>query len=304
MKRSERRERRSLSVPDSVFGLALTAPALIILGISVLMPVLKGVYVSFCSYKLANLNSPVWNNFQNYLSLFKKGEIWTFFSNTIVYVALAVVLQFVLGLLIALLLNSKIRGRNVFRGMFLIPWTLPSVVVAILWRWMLQQQFGVINYLLFKAGITSTVNIAWTMDSVLAMTAVVIAAVWRQLPYMTVMLLAALQSVDRNLIEAARVDGASSFRTLIHITLPGIRPVIISAVWIAIMTNFQMYTIISNMTGGGPVNATTTLSLAAYKAAFQSYNFGEGAAIGVLWLGLLFIVTLVCNRLSDKFSAD
>lgn len=289
---------------DSVFAFVLIAPALLVLGVTVLFPILKGIYVSFCNYKLANLNNPVWNNLQNYIKLFRNGEIYIYFKNTIVYVFLAVAIQFVLGLGVALLLNSKIRGRNILRGAFLIPWTLPSVVVAILWRWMLQQQFGVINYLLYKAGMTNTINISWTTEANLAMIAVVVAAVWRQFPYMMVMLLAALQSVDKTLIEAARVDGASYWKTLIHITMPSIRPVTISAIWIATMSNFQMYTIITNMTGGGPVNATTTLSLAAYKAAFQSYNFGEGAAIGVLWLVILAVITMISNKLSDKYAAD
>lgn len=295
---------RPSGMPDSVFAVLLIAPALAVLGITVLLPILKGIYVSFCTYKLQNLNDPVWNNFQNYAKLFQKGEIWIYFKNTFVYVFLTVAIQYVLGFGVALLLNSRIRGRNILRGAFLIPWTLPSVVVAIVWRWMLQQQFGVINYLLYRAGMTSTVNISWTTESNLAMAAVVIAAVWRQFPYMMVMLLAALQSVDKSLIEAARVDGASYTKTLRNIVMPSIRPVTISAVWIATMSNFQMYTIIANMTGGGPVAATTTLSLAAYKAAFQSYNFGEGAAIGVLWLVILAVITLISNKLSGKYAAD
>lgn len=299
MKLSRRR-----GISNSAFALLLICPALLVLGVTVLFPILKGIYVSFCDYKLSNLNAPVWNHFQNYSKLFRSGSIFTYFINTFVYVILTVVIQFLLGMGVALLLNSKIRRRNILRGAFLIPWTLPSVVVAILWRWMLQQQFGVINYLIYRAGITDTINISWTTDSVLAMAAVVIAAVWRQFPYMMVMLLAALQSVDQSLIDAARVDGASYWETLKHIVLPSIRPVIISAVWIATMSNFQMYTIIANMTGGGPVEFTTTLSLAAYKAAFQSYDFGKGAAIGVLWLVILAAVTLISNKLSEKYAAD
>lgn len=295
---------RHRGISDSAFALLLICPALLVLGVTVLFPILKGIYVSFCDYKLSNLNAPVWNHFQNYSKLFRSGSIFTYFINTFVYVILTVVIQFLLGMSVALLLNSKIRGRNILRGAFLIPWTLPSVVVAILWRWMLQQQFGVINYLIYRAGITDTINISWTTDSVLAMAAVVIAAVWRQFPYMMVMLLAALQSVDQSLIDAARVDGASYWKTLKHIVIPSIRPVIISAVWIATMSNFQMYTIIANMTGGGPVESTTTLSLAAYKAAFQSYDFGKGAAIGVLWLVILAVVTLISNKLSEKYAAD
>ncbi len=291
-------------IRDSTYALLLIFPSVLILGITVLFPIFKGIYVSFCDYKLSNLNDPIWNSFQNYSNLFQSRSIFTYFINTFVYVILTVVIQFLLGMGVALLLNSKIQGRSILRGAFLIPWTLPSVVVAILWRWMLQQQFGVINYLIYHAGISDTVNISWTTDSVLAMAAVVIAAVWRQFPYMMVMLLAALQSVDHSLLDAARVDGASYWKTLVHIVLPAIRPVIISAVWIATMSNFQMYTIIANMTGGGPVESTTTLSLAAYKAAFQSYDFGKGAAIGVLWLAILVVITLISNKLSEKYSAD
>ncbi len=295
---------RRHTLSDNTFGLLLTTPALIVLSLTILYPVLKGIYVSFCDYRLANLNDPVWNNFQNYIGLIKSGEIWLFFKNTLVYVIATVSIQFVLGLGIALLLNSKIRGRNVFRGLFLIPWTLPSVVVAILWRWMLQQQFGVINYLMYHAGMTSTINVSWTTNANLAMVAICVAAIWRQLPYMMVMLLAALQGVDKTLIEAARVDGASSMRVLKSVILPAIMPVIISSVWIAVMQNFQMYTIIENITGGGPVNATTTLSLAAYKAAFQSYDFGKGSAIGVLWLALLTVITVFSNKFSNKYASD
>ena len=296
--------RLSTESKDRWYGFFLAVPAIVVLFVTVFLPILKGVYVSFCNYKLATLNSPKWNNFKNYTALFKKGEIWEYFGTTITYVLWAVVIQFVIGLALALLLNSRIKGRRIFRGLFLIPWTIPSIVVALLWRWMLHQQFGVINYLLHFFGLIDTVNMSWLLDGRMAMASVVMAAAWRQMPYMMVMMLAALQSVDQSLVEASMIDGANSAKALWYVKLPTIRPVIVSSLWISIMTNFQMYTIISNMTGGGPVNATTTLSLAAYKSAFQSYNFGEGAAIGVLWLVILVVVTLISNKLSDKYAAD
>jgi len=289
---------------DRLFGIALTLPAVVVLCITVFLPILKGIYVSFCEYKITNLNAPVWNNFENFSRLFKDGEILSYFRVTFIYVGLTVIIQFILGLIIALLLDSAIKGRNIYRGLFLIPWTIPSVVVAILWRWMLHQQFGVVNYILYQLGFTDTVNISWTMQSVNAMASVIIAAVWRQLPYMMVMLLAGLQSVDKSLVESATIDGASPLKTLLYVRLPAILPVVISSVWIAVMTNFQMYTIIKNMTGGGPVNATTTLSIAAYRAAFQSYDFGKGAAIGVLWLVLLTFITILSNKMSEKYTMD
>lgn len=291
---------KPLKISNGVFGFLLTVPAIVVLCVVIALPILKGIFVSFCHYRITNLNDPTWNNFGNYISLFQSGEIGIYFLNTILFVLLTVSIQFVLGLIIALLLNSGIRGNHAFRGVFLIPWTIPSVVVAILWRWMLQQQYGVLNYIIYKLGITHTVNISWTLVPILAMASIVIAAVWRQLPYMMVMLLAGLQSVDTTLIEASAIDGASRMCTLTHVILPSIKPVAVTSVWIAIMSNFQMYTIIANMTGGGPIISTTTLSIAAYKAAFQSYDFGKGSAIGVLWLILLFVITLISNKLGDN----
>jgi multiple sugar transport system permease protein len=296
--------KRKFFMPDGVFAVLMALPAVAVLSVTVFFPILKGIYVSFCDYTITSLNNPGWNNFANYAGIFKNGEIFGYFKTTFIFVFFCVIIQFALGFSIALLLNSSIRGRNVFRGLFLIPWTIPSVVVALLWRWMLHQQFGVINYLLYNIRVTDTVNISWLLSPVLAMASILLAAVWRQLPYMMVMILAALQSVDQSLIEAAKMDGVSLWGSLVHVTIPSIRPVIISTLWIAMMNNFQMYTIISLITGGGPVNATTTLSLAAYRKAFQSYDFGQGSAIGVLWLALLFVITLVTNRLNDKYAQD
>lgn len=310
---------------DRLFGFALVLPALIVLLMVVALPILKGIYVSFFAYKLKNISKPLfdfsnvsglftgengidavsvlkWNSFSNYTSLFKRGEIIGYFKNTIVFVLLTVSIQLVLGMAIALLLNSKLKGKGFFRGLMLIPWTIPSVVVAILWRWMLHQDFGVINYLLYVFGITKQINLSWQASNALAMASVVIASVWRQLPYMMVMLLAALQSVDSSLEEAAQIDGASAWQTFLHVVLPSIRPVLITSTWIAVMNNFQSYTIIANMNGTGA--STMTLSIAAYQEAFKSYNFGKGAAIGVMWLILLFAITLVSNRASERASTD
>lgn len=294
--------RRGLS--DKLFALGLITPALIAFCSVIALPILRGIWISFSDCKLKNINNPTWNNFQNYIDLFENGEFFSYFSTTLIFVVLTVGIQFILGLMIALLLNSKIRGRKIFRGLVIIPWTIPSVVVAILWRWMLQQQYGVINYLIYHAGLTSEMNLSWTVTAPLAVAAIVIACVWKQLPYMTVMLLAGLQSVDHDLIEAAYLDGTNQFQNLRHIILPSMLPVIVSSVWLAITQNFQQFTIINNLTAGGPVIATTTLSIAAFKQAFQSYNFGISAAIGVLWMVLLFFITLISNKINEKYSSN
>lgn len=296
--------KKQRQIPDNIFAIMLIAPVLVVLTIVVLLPILKGIYVSFCTYKLSNLKNPIWNNFGNYVKLFRQGEIFNYFLTTFIYVGLTVAVEFVFGLFIALLLNTRIVGRGVIRGIFLIPWTIPSVVTAIVWHWMLQQQYGVLNYIFYSLGLSSTINVSWTQSPVLAMASVVMASVWQQLPYMMVMILAALQTVDKSLIEAAKIDGANPWQTLTKIKLPSIKPVLGTTIWISLLQNFQMFTIIWNMTGGGPITSTTTLSIAVYRKAFQEFDFGLGSAIGVLWIIVLFIATLIHNRISDKHIND
>ena len=298
--------RRGMS--DSTFGMMLMLPAVIVLLVVIAFPIIKGIYASFCEYGLKQLRKGIldleWNSFKNYKTAFKNGKFFDYLGNTVTFVGLVVAIQFVLGLAIALLLNSKIKARGAIRGFMLIPWTIPSVVTAIVWRFMTNSSYGVLNWVMFKLGMIPTLDYSWTLQAGSAMALIVIAAVWRQLPYMMVMILAGLQSVDKSLEEAGVVDGANYFQTLFHIIIPSIRPVLVTSIWIALMANFQMYTIIANVTNGGPVGATTTLSIAAYNAAFQSYDFGYGAAIGVMWLVMLFIITMFTNKLTDKYSAD
>lgn len=300
-----------LYLTDEAFGFLLTVPTLLILLIVIVAPIVKGVYMSFMTYGIKELSgkSPaVWNNFQNYKNLFSRGgisgNVIDYFFTTVQFVFWTVLIQFVIGLIMALLLNSKLCGRGIFRGLFMIPWTIPSVAVALIWRLMLNGSYGIINWMMYHAGFIENSSFDWLNSESLAIVAVVIAAVWRQLPYMMIMLLAGLQSVDYSLVEAAKIDGANYMQTLIKVILPSIRPVIISSLWIAVMNNFQMYTIINLMTGGGPSEATYTLSIAAYEKAFTEYNFGQGAAIGVMWLVFLSILTFLFNRAGDKQTGE
>jgi len=298
------KKKRKLTISDKTFGLLMMMPAVALLLIVIALPIAKSIYTSFCDYKISNLNHPVWNDFKNYKDLFRNGQFFGYLKTTLVYVVFSVLLQTVLGFAIALLLNTRIRGRGVVRGIFMIPWVIPSVVIAILWKLLLNEQFGAINYMLFKSGIFSTVNVSWMMKPNLAMLAIILASSWREIPYMMVMILAGLQSVDSALIESALVEGANWWQRLIHVVIPSIMPVLMTSVWIAILSAFQMFNIIYNLTGGGPGDKTYTLSIAAYNTAFVSYDFGKGSAIGVLWLFLLMVATVFFNRLKEKNTAD
>ena len=291
----------SVQTGDSRFAFLCILPAFAGVGLVVLAPILKAVWMSFTDYKLTSVAPPRWNNFANYKSLFLSGKAGAYFAVTLTFIAMVVAIQFLFALAVALLLNARfIRGRNVMRALFMIPWTIPSVVTALLWSWMLHSQYGVVNWLLFHMGLIDNINLVWTSSRTLALPSVIMACVWRQTPYMMVMLLAGLQSVPNDLVEAARVDGANGWHVFAHVMLPSIRPVIDTSIMVAVINNSQMFTIIYNMTGGGPTGRTTTFSVGAYLEAFISYDFGKGSALGVVWLVFLGGFVFLYKRYSDK----
>ena len=264
-------------------------------------PIISAVIRSFCDYTFLTVNKPLkWNDFANYKTIFKNGfltQLWTTMKFTVGTVGI----ELVLGMSIALLLNTKIRGRNALRSVFLMPWCIPSIVTALLWSWLFQAQYGIINYVLYGLGLISNPTAEWVLNPSTSLGVVTIAVVWRQTPYMLVMILAGLQSINHDLVEAASIDGANSFRVFWHITLPGIRVVLGNTIITCIMASFQQFTIIYNMTAGGPLGKTTTLSIAAYKQAFTQLDLGAGSAIGVIWMMLLGAAIAIYNMKTKRF---
>ena len=271
---------------DLGFALLLVFPAFLMLCITIITPLINVIWMSLFDYSLLDIKNPVWNQFANYKTLFGDKVFWQSFGRTILYVSLTVCLQFVLGMGIALLLNKNFRGRNVVRGLIFLPWTIPTLIVAVIWMWIFQPQFGVLNYIFRSLGLISQ-NMNWLTSTKTAMGSIIVAAVWRQLPFMMVMLLAGLQTVPNDLIEAARIDGAGKWQVFRNITIPSLMSVIKTVTLTSIIGNFQMFTLFYNMTAGGPVRATTTLTVYTYETAFVSYDLGKGAAIGVIWMVFL-----------------
>ena len=297
--------KKRFRVSDSQFALLLNLPALCVLLVMMAYPVIRGIWISFCECGLTNINAPTWNNFRNYIKIFESGTVVKYLVTTIKFVFFTVGAQLLLALPLALLLNSKlIKGRTIFRGIIFLAWTIPTIVVAVVFRWLFNPNYGVLNWVFMKLGIVETMGVPWTMNAKLALALIVIACLWKQLPYMTVMILAGLQSVDNSQVEAAIVDGASSFQRLRHVILPALRPVLITTTWLAVVQDFQQYTLIKNITGGGPVDATTTLSVGVFQEAFLKYNFGTATAIGVIWMVLLIVITLFTNKWADSASRD
>ena len=287
---------------DKLFAIGLILPAALMLCLTIVLPLLEVIRMSFHNYSLLNMNQIKWNNFANYQLLFTDPELLFAFLRTFYYVVVTVALNLVIGFTIALLLNREIKSRNFLRGLFFLPWTFPTLVAAVVWLWIYQPQYGIFNYLLQTCDLISR-HVNWLGELNTAMPAVIVASVWKQTPLMMVMILAALQTVPRDLEEAAVIDGASSSQRFFNVTIPCIMGVLKTVILSSIITNFQMFALFFVMTGGGPVRATTTLAIYTYEAAFMQFNLGKGEAVGVLWLVFLVVFTVTYNRILSKKEA-
>lgn len=275
------------------FSLALLAPVLILLTLVVLYPLARAISLSFQAYSLVNPLASGFVGLRNFETLLRTPAYREVWITTIVFVAASVAGQFAVGFLTALVLdNPEIRQRNLFRGLLLMPWVVPTVVTSLLWKWIYNQQYGIFNYLLLKLGVIDGFE-AWIGDPQLALFSATLANVWKGFPFHMIVLLAALQTIPRDLVEAAVIDGASVVQRFRDIVLPYLRYIIMIDVLISVIWTFQNFTLIWTMTEGGPGNATTTLAISIYRTAFQSFDMGLGAASGTLWLlGLMLFSAL------------
>ena len=223
-------------VIDNIFGYALLLPTFLVFALVILFPIIKGIVMSFYDYTFLTIKKgPVWNNFQNYMTIFREG-FHKQLGRTLVFTLGTVCLELIIGMCIALLLNTNIKGRGLFRSLYLMSWTIPSIVTALLWSWLFNAQYGIINYILAMLHLIEDVNMQWLLSPDRAMISVIVAVVWRQTPYMLVMILAGLQSINMDLVEAAAIDGANAFQTFFKIKLPSIKTVIGNTVVNAILT--------------------------------------------------------------------
>ena len=301
VKYARSRKRLRKKTVDNLFGYALMLPTFMVFALVIMFPIIKGIVMSFYDYTFLTIKKgPVWNDFQNYVTIFKEG-FPAQLGRTLLFTVGTVGLELVIGMCIALLLNTHIKGRNVFRSLYLMPWTIPSIVTALLWSWLFNAQYGIIDYVLSKLHLIQDANMQWLLSPDRAMISVIIADVWRQTPYMLVMILAGLQSINMDLVEAAAIDGANAVQTFFRIKLPSIKTVIGNTIITCVMASFQQFTIIRNMTQGGPMDRTMTLSLATYRIAFTNMNLGAGAAIGVVWMLILGTGITLYNHFTKRF---
>lgn len=289
---------------DYLFAFAFVAPSLIILLLVVFFPLAKVLYLSLLNANLFNSASQHFVGLENFTQLFAHDTVFPIaVLNTLEFTIASVVLAFLLGLVLALVLNEKIPLRNFFRGAALIPWVIPGVIVALLTLYMFNGQVGVVNYTLKSIGLIRKF-IPWFANEHAAMWALIAVNVWNQTPFYMLMLLAGLQARPEELIEAAKIDGAATFGRFWHVTLPHLREIIMIITALMVIWNFNSFDLIWTATQGGPVDATMTLSVYTYRQAFLSFRMGYATAISVIWLLGLLVFSIFYVRVMEGSRRD
>ena len=241
--------------------------------------------------------------FRNFAAAFRDEVFWISLGHSAVWVGGIVFAQFVLGLGTALLLNQSFWWRGLARALVIIPWALPSVIIGLMWTWIYDYNTGVLNDLLIRMGVI-TQPFPWLASPATALACVMLALVWQGFPFFAVMILAGLQTVPRELYEAAEIDGATAFRQFVHVTAPSIAGIVATAVLLRIIWVANSLDVILVMTGGGPGYATHTLPLYAFLRAYTGMEFGYAAALSLLLtLMLLSIVWLYVARQARELDA-
>ncbi|MDY0287925.1 MAG: sugar ABC transporter permease [Sphaerochaeta sp.] len=285
---------------DSLFSLLLDLPAFLLLAGFIVVPIIDSVVKSFQTFGIKNIITKkpgVWNDFANYLYLFKTDDFTGATLHTFSFVLGVVLVQFLLAILLALILNSNIKGARFMRSVMMTPWVVPTVISALIWMWLFQPQYGLLKYLVSVVTFGKVSEFAILNNPSTALLGVGVAALWKQIPLMTLLLLAGLQNVPQDISEAAMIDGAGKLRRFFSIILPYLSPVIKVSVSMSIIENFKQFPLFWTMTGGGPNNATTTLAVLSYREAFVSMNLGAGAAVTTLWMLMMIVVIFGYNKL-------
>jgi len=270
----------------------LILPTLLLIVAFKIAPIIEGVVVSFQAQSMMRPNPDAFVGFAHYKrAIFDEGVFGAALWRTIVWTFGSVAGAYIVGLSIALLLNRQFPGRTIFRALFLIPWVIPEVATALLWKWAYGDEFGVINFLLMRLGVLDT-PILFLSSPGAAMASVIVVQIWKLYPIMFITLLAALQSVPRELHESAEIDGATVWQRFVYVTFPYIRPTSVIITLLAAIWTFQNFDIIYLLTGGGPADATKILPTLVYEKGFWGLELGYASAISLLMLLCLTVLSV------------
>lgn len=268
--------------------------------IFLVIPICMVIGYSFVDNAVVS-HTPKFVGFANYVELFKDTKFWNACSNTIIFVVVSVVAHIVLGMIFALLLNSNHftgKTKTFARVIYILPWIFTASVVAILWKLMLQPG-GIVNYLLsFLSNVSK--NTEWLSNKHIALAVICFINIWCGYPFYMVSILAGLQGIREDLYESAALDGATSSKAFFHITIPQLRPILISIAMLDFIWTLQSFNVVWMLTGGGPVNATETLSIYIYKLAFQKVDYSMASTVATVLLVVCVIVAIFYVKQQKK----
>lgn len=271
-------------------GYLFVAPIVFVLAALIVYPMVYGFYISFFNTNLVNKWKFV--GLKYYIDAFTEPAFYSSILLTFKFMLLVVIGHFVFGFILATLLNREFKGRTIFRVIFMLPWMFPEAVIALLFTWIMNPMYGVLNDILKSLGIINS-NMSWLGSKELAFVSVVFVCIWKGFPLVMTMILAGLQSISKDLYEAAMIDGANKWKQFMYITIPALKPILGTVVILDSVWWFKQYTLVYTMTSGGPGTATNLISLSIYGTAFNDLRFGKGAAWGIL----VFIICYLINAI-------
>jgi ABC-type sugar transport system permease subunit len=286
----------SLAARDRRFGYALVAPAVIVLLLITAYPLIYNIWNSF--HDVIYTDPATLGHFaglSNYKQIFTDNLFVPSLIRTLGFTAVSVAVELVIGMALALALNKPFRGRGLVRAAIFIPWAVPTVVSAQLWKTMFDPQQGFVNYILQHLHLPLA-NTTWLAETWTSWAAILVADAWRNVPFMAILLLAGLQVIPTEIYEAARVDGASALQSFWRLTLPLLKPSLMVALVFRTLQSFLIFDVVYAMTGGGPGNSTNVLSYLDWSAMLQDSNYGYGGAVSVAIMAMSLVIAVIIVR--------
>ena len=277
----------------------LITPSLVVMGAIILYPLLNAVWLSLFDYQLTKPNQQGFAFLKNYADMVGDKLFWGAFQNTVQFTVITVAVGLVLGLIMAIAVDQLPPRLIALRGVFMVPWVIPGIVVGYLFMYMFDVEVGIFNFVLQKLHLIQN-YLPWLMRGDLAMAAIIIAHVWNQAPFYMLMLTAGMKAIPEDVKEAAYVEGASRWQEFWHITIPYLKGIILITSLLMVIRNFNNFPIIFTMTGGGPVYSTTTSVIYIYRLAFEQFNIGYASAVGTIWVIVLIFFSIFYIRALQK----
>ncbi len=279
----------------------LVTPALVLLAAFMLYPMLSNLAISLFQYKLTSTKRP-FVGLANYAAIIQESRIWAAMGRTVLWTAVNLALIVLLGLILAMLLNTRFPGSGFLKAFMLVPWILPSVITGYIWQLMLAEDAGIITYAMKTLKLVEP-DFSWFASGGTSMAAAIMANSWRAFPFVALLVYARLSNQSRDQVEAAVIDGAGRWQVFRYVTLPHIRPVLSNCTLLIFIWTFNAYDIMRVMTNGGPAEKTTTMSIIVYKEAFNYYSISNAATISVLMFSIMLSIILMVRLIRNAFFA-